>query len=347
VKKTSKTKKEIEEKRDGKKPDRLDLLKRLNPVPRVRRKKAVQPELIKQEKPKEVMERKRMGFLSWLWRIVLFVVVIIVVIALIFGIGIYVYGWKDKTTQMVKSFMPYPAAIVNILQIIKLNDFDKEVEFIKKLYSTEVSESQRINFSTPDGEKKLKEFKQKILDSLIENQVIESLAAKYKQTASSVEIDDLYKQYEQIYGKEKLAEIPDVRNKVKVQVLRKKLEDKVIVQIRARQILVSTQAKADAILKQLKEGASFEELARKESEDKNSKDAGGDLGFFSRGQMVKEFEDAAFALKVGEISGIVKTRYGFHLIKVEERKGQIDKEINAWIQEEIKKAIVWRFVSIK
>lgn len=324
---------------------KIETLKSLKPVPKVRH-KAVQTELVSAD-DKAQKKQKKPGFFSWFWRIALFLAVVLIVVVFVFGIGIYVYGWKDKVTQTVKSFVPYPAAIVNVLRVIKLSDFDKEVEFIKKLYSSEVVEEQRINFSTPEGEKKLNEFKKKILDNLIQNQVIELLAARYKQTATEIEIDDLYKNYEQIYGKEKLASIPDVRSKVRAQVLQKKLEDKVIVQIRARHILVSSQKKAEEILKQLKEGANFEELARKESEDTGSKEAGGDLGFFSRGKMTKEFEDAAFSLKVGEVSGVVKTQYGFHLIKVEERRGQVDKEINSWLEEETKKAIVWRFVSLK
>ncbi|HEY6839109.1 MAG TPA: peptidylprolyl isomerase [Geobacteraceae bacterium] len=86
-------------------------------------------------------------------------------------------------------------------------------------------------------------------------------------------------------------------------------------QIKASHILVKDEKKAQEILAQLKGGASFEEL-----EKKNSVDAagakGGDLGWFSKGSMIPEFEKAAFALKEGETSGIVKTKYGFHIIKL-------------------------------
>ena len=78
-------------------------------------------------------------------------------------------------------------------------------------------------------------------------------------------------------------------------------------------------AKAAGLLAQLKAGASFEDLARGNS-DCASAPAGGDLGFFDRGQMVPEFETAAFALKPGEISAIVETEYGYHIILLEELK---------------------------
>ncbi|KAI7244482.1 hypothetical protein KC345_g12150, partial [Hortaea werneckii] len=87
-------------------------------------------------------------------------------------------------------------------------------------------------------------------------------------------------------------------------------------EVRASHILVETKEEADAIVKQLKDGADFATLAKEKSADTGSKDKGGDLDFFKRADMVAEFSDAAFKLKVGETSGAVKTDYGYHIIKV-------------------------------
>lgn len=88
--------------------------------------------------------------------------------------------------------------------------------------------------------------------------------------------------------------------------------------VRARHILVENQDEAELILNQLNDGiADFDKLAREKSICPSS-EQGGDLGYFSRGQMVKEFENIAFSLEVGKISDVVETEFGFHIIKCED-----------------------------
>lgn len=99
------------------------------------------------------------------------------------------------------------------------------------------------------------------------------------------------------------------------------------VQLRASHILVDTEADAKTILQRLKEGADFAELARQYSKDP-SKDKGGDIGYFSRGQLIPEFENICFGLEVGQISDIVKTQFGYHIIKLTERKESGTRELS-------------------
>jgi peptidyl-prolyl cis-trans isomerase C len=95
-------------------------------------------------------------------------------------------------------------------------------------------------------------------------------------------------------------------------------------------------AKAEDIRKQLLAGANFEELAKKESDDAGSGARGGDLGAFSHGQMVPEFEAAAFSAKVGEIPPVVKTQFGYHIIKVESHDSTPLEQVRPTIEKNLK-----------
>ena len=91
-------------------------------------------------------------------------------------------------------------------------------------------------------------------------------------------------------------------------------------QVAAKHILVSTEEKADELFNKIQNNETTFEDAAREFSNCPSKSNGGDLGFFGRNMMVKEFENAAFALNVGEVSKPVKTQFGWHLIKVYDKK---------------------------
>lgn len=96
--------------------------------------------------------------------------------------------------------------------------------------------------------------------------------------------------------------------------------------------------KANNVIKLLKDGADFGEMAKIYSDDPGTKSKGGDLGFFGKGRMVKPFEDAVFSMKVGEISNPVQTNFGIHIIKLEERKEAKYKPFETVKEQVIKKA---------
>jgi peptidyl-prolyl cis-trans isomerase C len=147
-----------------------------------------------------------------------------------------------------------------------------------------------------------------------------------------------------------------VESKVKKQItddsIRKKYQEELAGnppedEVHARHILVAKEEDAKAIIAQLQKGADFAALAKAKSTDGSARE-GGDLGFFSHDEMVAEFADAAFAMKPGEISKVpVKTQFGYHVIKVEERRKQpapgfdeSKEEIAGELQQELTAAMV-------
>jgi peptidyl-prolyl cis-trans isomerase C len=133
--------------------------------------------------------------------------------------------------------------------------------------------------------------------------------------------------------------------------------------IRARHILIKiepgasdeekkkSKAKAEGVLDKLKKGEDFAKLAAEISDDPGSKAKGGDLDFFPKGTMIPVFEEAAFSLKPGEMSNIVETEYGYHIIKLEEKKEaalepyeSIKEKVKDQALQEMRKTVVTEFV---
>lgn len=157
------------------------------------------------------------------------------------------------------------------------------------------------------------------LDKLIQDHVV--ILGAYKEGLDNeVENDTAFQnQKDQILLRELYNK--EIRNKSEVSESElKRHYEKLKEEIHAWHILVETKAQADSIYQQLKEGADLGELAKEKSIDPSAPNNAGDLGFFGWGKMVPEFQEVAFKLKDGEISRPVKTNYGWHIIKVVERR---------------------------
>lgn len=197
----------------------------------------------------------------------------------------------------------------------------------------------------------LKAGGQQTLDQMITETLVMKEAQKQGVTATDADVQNAINGLKAQYGGDTgLAQamaqanitMPDLQARLKVQETEKALVKKTITytdadlqkylaanpatfggqpeQVCASHILVADQATAQAIHDQLAAGADFATLAKAKSTDTGSATKGGDLGCFTRDKMVKEFADAAFTLKVGEISQPVKSQYGYHIIKVTDHK---------------------------
>lgn len=171
------------------------------------------------------------------------------------------------------------------------------------------------------------------LDKVDEDEDMGAYMEKYEITED--DLTDFYRdQYFSVpFFEELKKDIPEV-TEVQMQAYYKEHQDEFTAdEVTAQHILVEDEALADEILAKLKNGADFAEMAAQYSIDDSNKDNGGSLGTFGRGQMVTEFENAAFALEVGELSDPVKTEFGYHIILV------TDKNQGAQTYDEVKEMI--------
>jgi peptidyl-prolyl cis-trans isomerase C len=212
--------------------------------------------------------------------------------------------------------------------VITANDFYKEQEALPP-YLKPMTE-------TPEGKKEM-------LDTMVVRELILQQAEKdglEKSPAVQAKLEDLKKRVlVEAYLKKKVEESSNISDAELKDFYNKNIDKfKTGDQVRASHILVKTEAEAKNIKKQLDAGASFEDLAKKYSID-GAAPKGGDLGWFGKGSMLPDFENVAFGMKEGQVSGIVKTKFGYHIIKVTGKRPAGTRSFEE-VKDQIKAAII-------
>ena len=224
---------------------------------------------------------------------------------LILGLGLILVAGCDKFE---KPSGAYIAKVNN--SVISEDDFHKEISLIP--------EWARKNFSGKEG-------KERFLQELINKELIYQDAIN-RGLQNDRELAEKIEEFRKmslltIVLKQEIEEKAEVTESEIKEFYDGNPENfKTGEEVRARHILVDTEEKANDILNSIIKGESFTELAKTFSMDKGSAQNGGDLGFFSRGRMIPEFEETAFSLKKGEPSKPVKTTYGYHIIEVTDKR---------------------------
>lgn len=202
------------------------------------------------------------------------------------------------------------------------------------------------------------------VDKLITDKIIEKESKKENISVTKEELDKELTEYMDSYGGEDVfnqmlemnnVNISEIEKSMKSHLVMEKLLEKRISitdedmeayfeenkdgfaeeeKVQASHILVEDEKTAKELVEKLAAGKDFAELAKEYSTDEESREFGGDLGLFGRGEMVQEFEDAVFALEIGERSEPVKTEYGYHIIKLEDKQ-----EAKAAVFEDVKEEI--------
>ncbi|MHB1652469.1 MAG: peptidylprolyl isomerase [Desulfitobacteriaceae bacterium] len=242
--------------------------------------------------------------------------------------------------------------------VAKVNgDSISQDEFNKRLAASEtLYTAQGMDFKSDKGKQAEPQLKSSILDRMVQGKVISQEVKKLNLDSNDPKVKqeeaDLKKNFgdeakfqdalkQQGMTEQELLDFLALYQKITVDI---KVSDSDVKayfdkntakyghpeQVKARHILLKTEEEAKQVIAQLKAGANFEQLAKDKSIEPGAKDSGGELGTFGRGQMVKEFEDAAFAQKVGTFSTVpVKSKFGYHVILVEAHTPEVKADLNA------------------
>lgn len=265
-----------------------------------------------------------------------------VLLAIVIGIGALVSGCQSNDI----------VAEVNGEEI-SLEEYEQEYSVYKKLYEGQLGEG-ALSEVGPDGTTLADILKDDIMNKLILEKIVEQEAEKKDIKVNEEELNAAIAEIkESIGGEEKYDEFLiqsgfteeyfqsntekellfteyeknfyeelDLTDEQGEEYFEDHKEDLVVV--KASHILFSEEEKGAEILTRLENGEDFGEIAKEESLDSSAVN-GGDLGYFPKGKMIQEFDEVAFALEEGEVSGVVKTDVGYHIIKVEDRKDSYEE----------------------
>jgi parvulin-like peptidyl-prolyl isomerase len=249
-------------------------------------------------------------------------------------------------------------------QSIPYGEWEKQVAQVEAFFQQE-----GLDLESEEGRERLAQARRQVLEQMIDQELIRQAAAEMGVSVSEAELESSIEDIvTQSGGEEQFqqsleamnTEFGDFRQMLLDQLLSEAVYSAVTAsispiaeQVHARHILLPTKERADEVLARLQAGEDFAFLAREYSEDISSRESGGDVGFFPRGVMPPEVEEIAFRLQVGEVSGIVQSQFGFHILQVLEKE---DREIAVevfeslrqqtfmqWLQDQREEATIERF----
>lgn len=271
---------------------------------------------------KEAVFPRQKGVKSMIYGILAGLAAVFGLALIVIGVGIYKYNWQGAFIQKTVKIFPYPAVRVN-WHFLSYADYLEEVGVLTNFYAKQTQETGSPAISD-------KEIRQRVMDRQIRNEFFQQLAEKDGLAVTGVDVEvawqsmvkasgsteeEINKMVQDLYGwtpavfKEKIIRPSLVEEKEKAKITQAEDYDQ------------ASKQKAEEVFNLVKEGKTdFAELAKQYSEDPGSAPNGGDLGYFAKGVMVPEFERAVFALEPGQTSELVKSQFGYHIIKLADKR---------------------------
>lgn len=268
---------------------------------------------------------------------------------------------NDKLTLTAARLISLPAGFVEGKRLL-YTDFQEERQGVTRFYNSQKNKDPQAQI--PDD----KEISDSVWQRMSRNVVLEKMAQAAKISVNNEEINQEFENFVKETGSEEktTALLRDTYGwtayQFKKRVMYPYLLQKKLTESKQTEeaLFAAAKTKIEAVLTEVKEGkSSFEDLAKKYGQD-GSAAQGGDLGWFGQGVMIPDFEKAAFALEKGVVSELVKTQFGYHIIKVEDKevkKGETRRararhiliraqDINTYLDEALKKAKIWQWIKI-
>jgi hypothetical protein len=247
--------------------------------------------------------------------------VALVAVVSVFVYGIYKKQWSGPGASMIAHALPLPAATVNG-NVIRYADYLDDLATVRRFFAKQAEQANADGapFDAPTDD----ELRSGVLERLVQAEILSEEVARFNIVADQKEVDDEYGKIAAAEGanpEEKIQElygwsVAQFKEKVMKPYL---LQTKLATAIENDEALnAPAKTRAEEALSKVKGGGDFAELAKEYSGDPSTAAEGGNLDWFERGIMVKEFEDVAFALKKGDVSDLVKTRFGYHIIRCDD-----------------------------
>jgi parvulin-like peptidyl-prolyl isomerase len=245
--------------------------------------------------------------------------------------GVYRSSWNNRFIETVEKVAPFPAVYVKGAGFINISEIKEDNQAIKQFYESQDFDKvgMRVDFGTDQGKKRLKVTEKGIINKLIENKIVIALAKKRGINISDATVDqqvsssidefgnrqNLMSDLARLYG----WSLEDFKQKV----VKPELYADKLAEVYANEIDISEQeVKINSLFERVSvKKEDFQKVAEESSEGESAKN-GGDLGWSSESQLIPEISEKAFSMQVGEISPVIRSPLGFHIVKLEEKKDE-------------------------
>lgn len=289
---------------------------------------------------------KPRGQLRWVITAFLWLIVLCYLgFGIYFAREVYLNQSEEPRVKFSTHIYPFPAAFVGG-NIIWAKEYYQQLNYIK-----EFAERTKTSYS---------EEKEKIISQLIENRLLEWEASKNGLKITSRDVNDAFEKIVEQSGgvanvQKTLRDLynmseAEFKELVRQQVIKEKIQEDLIAQVKVLHILTKDEGRANEVAEKARNNEPWDQLAKTYSEDINTRDNWGNLGWIARGNLVidnkqvPEFEEAAFKAKINEIFGPIKTEVGFQIGKVEDKKGKIQQSYTNWLNNLKKETRIYTFI---